>query len=196
MKYEIIYADPPWTFETYSKPKNNYRFAKSGSIWRNADRHYPCMPLDEIKSLDVQGIAADNCVLFMWATFPLLEDAFDVIKAWGFEYKTCAFVWVKRYENLKWKWGMGYWTRSNAEPCLLATRGRPKRDSAKIHQIVETISKQHSKKPPVVRDEIVRLMGDLPRVELFARQQTEGWDVWGNQVVTNVYLGRKDGEDE
>ena len=105
------------------------------------------------------------------------------MEAWGFSYKTVAFTWVK--EN--WKspglfWGLGYWTRANAEVCLLATRGSPKRQSAAVHQVILSPVEQHSKKPDAVRERIVTLMGDVPRVELFAQQETLGWDVWGNEV--------------
>ncbi len=194
-QYQIIYADPPWSFKTFSKPLDNVRFKNASSVWRNADRHYDCMDLEVIKKLPVKDISADNSILFLWVTFPLLNRAFEVIVSWGFEYKTCAFVWVKRSKNNNWRWGTGYWTRANAELCLLATKGKPKRISASVHQIVETIPKKHSKKPDEVRNKIVQLMGDLPRIELFARKPSDmfnesyiGWDVWGNEVVSDIEL--------
>lgn len=112
-----------------------------------------------------------------------------MIKAWGFEYKTVAFVWVK--QNRKGGGiftGMGHWTRSNAEICLLATRGKPIRFSKSVHQIIMSPVEQHSKKPDIVRHKIVELAGDLPRIELFARQKTPGWDVWGNEVDCDINL--------
>ena len=173
-KYGIIYADPPWTFKTYSA---------KGAEKKSAKAHYDLMTTDEIKDLPVQSIAADDCVLFLWVTVPNLQDAFEVIKAWGFEYKTCAFTWVKRNKKtVSWFWGLGYWTRSNAEICLLATKGRPKRISAGVHSVIDSPVREHSRKPDEVRDRIVKLMGNLPRIELFARQITEGWDVWGNEA--------------
>jgi len=107
----------------------------------------------------------------------------DVINAWGFEYKTCAFTCVKKNKNKdSMFWGMGRWTRANAELCLLATKGKPKRISAAVSSVVMTPIEQHSKKPDIVKDKIIQLVGDLPRIELFARQKTDGWDVWGDEI--------------
>ena len=145
------------------------------------------MSLEEIKSLPVREIAAEDCALFLWATFPCLKEALEVIDAWGFTYKTVAFVWVK--QNRKSEslfWGMGFWTRANAEICIIATKGHPKRVSCGIHQIIISHIEQHSKKPDEARNRIVALMGDLPRIELFARQKTDGWDVWGNEVNSDI----------
>lgn len=147
------------------------------------------MPLDNICRLPVKNISADDSLLFIWTTFPKMYEAHDVIKAWGFEYKTVAFVWVK--QNRKGGGiftGMGHWTRSNAEICLLATRGKPIRFSKSVHQIIMSPVEQHSKKPDIVRHKIVELAGDLPRIELFARQKTPGWDVWGNEVDCDINL--------
>ncbi|SFC54379.1 MT-A70 family methyltransferase [Butyrivibrio sp. YAB3001] len=122
-------------------------------------------------------------------TFPNLMGAFDVIKAWGFDYKTVAFVWVKQNKKCdSLFWGMGYWTRSNAEICLLATKGHPKRIGRAVHQVIISHIEQHSKKPAETRDRIVELVGDVPRVELFARQKTPGWDSWGNEVESDLEL--------
>ena len=176
-KYNVIYADPPWTFKTYSNKGKG----------RSAEQHYPCMTIDDIKNLPVQKIAADDCILFIWVTFPLLKEGLDVIDSWGFTYKTCAFNWVKKNKvSDSWFWGMGYWTRSNSELCLLATKGRPKKISSSVHQVIDSRIQEHSQKPDVVKDKIVQLVGDLPRVELFARQPTEGWHVWGNEVDCDI----------
>lgn len=175
--YNIIYADPPWSFQTWSRKGNG----------RSAENHYPTMPIEDIRALPVQTLAAEDCVLFMWATLPTLPEALSVVDAWGFKYKTTAFVWVK--QNRKTPslfWGMGYWTRSNAELCLLATKGNPKRQSAKVHQVIVSPVQEHSKKPDITRDRIVELVGDTSRIELFARQQTPGWDVWGNEVKSPI----------
>ena len=172
-KYSVILADPPWAFRAWSDKGKG----------RSAEQHYPTMRLEDIKALPVADLAAEDCVLFLWATFPMLKEALEVVEAWGFSYKTVAFTWVK--ENRKSPglfWGLGYWTRANAEVCLLATRGSPKRQSAAVHQVILSPVEQHSKKPDAVRERIVTLMGDVPRVELFARQQAPGWDVWGNEV--------------
>lgn len=147
------------------------------------------MSIEEIKALPVGELADKNCALFMWLTFPCLYEALDVLKAWGFEYKTVAFVWVKKNRKSNGLfWGMGYWTRANAELCILATRGKPKRISPCVHQVIISHVEQHSKKPDEARDRIIALMGDLPRIELFARQAPKGWDVWGNEVNSDIAL--------
>jgi len=171
-KYKIIYADPPWSY----KDK-----ALSGN--RGACCKYDVMDTNDISNLPIKQIADDDCVLFMWVTMPKLNECFELIKSWGFEYKTCAFTWVKRNKKAdSWFMGMGRWTRANSEICLLATKGKPNRISASVHSVIDTHIEGHSKKPDEVRNRIVELMGDLPRIELFARQQAEGWDCWGNEV--------------
>lgn len=172
-KYNIIYADPPWRYRVWSKKGQG----------RSAESHYPTMDIEDIKALPISDIAAKDCALFMWVTFPCLQEGIETIRALGFEYKTVAFVWVKQNRKSDGLFtGMGYWTRANAEICLLATRGHPKRINANVRQVILSHVEEHSKKPDEARDRIVQLMGDLPRVELFARQATEGWDVWGNEV--------------
>ena len=147
------------------------------------------MTIPEICALPVGELAAQDCALFLWATFPVLPWVFDVIKAWGFTYKSVAFVWVKRNpKSPGWFVGLGYWTRANAEICILATKGKPRRMAADVRQVIDTPLEWHSKKPDEVRGRIVRLMGDLPRVELFARQTPPGWDVWGNEVDSTIDL--------
>lgn len=172
-QYNIIYADPPWPYRAWSEK----------GMGRSPEIHYPTMTFAQIAELPVERLAADDAVLFLWVTFPTLPEAFSVIKAWGFTYKTVAFVWVKQNKTTSSLfWGMGYWTRANAELCLLATKGHPKRVSAKVHQVILSPVMEHSRKPAEARERIVSLVGDLPRVELFARQITPGWDVWGNEV--------------
>ena len=139
---------------------------------------------DIIKMKDtIQKISNENCILFLWVTFPCLLDGLRLIKEWGFTYKTCGFNWVKRNKKSNsWFFGMGYWTRANSELCLIATKGNIKRISKSVFQIVDTHIEEHSKKPDEVRKRIVELVGDLPRIELFARQTAEGWDSWGNEL--------------
>jgi N6-adenosine-specific RNA methylase IME4 len=147
------------------------------------------MSIEDIRALPVAELAAKDCALFMWVTFPTLREAMTVLDAWGFTYKTVAFVWIK--ENRQTPslfWGLGYWTRSNAEICVLATKGSPKRLSASVHQVILSRIEQHSKKPDETRDRIVQLMGDVTRVELFARQAAPGWDVWGNEITCTPTL--------
>ena len=156
---------------------------------RSAENHYPTMKLSDICVLPVADIAAEDCALFLWATYPNLQEAFEVIKAWGFVYKTVAFTWIKRNKKSPgWFVGLGHWTRANAEICLLATKGKPKRVSKGVRQIVDTPIERHSKKPDIVRDRIVELMGDVPRIELFAREKFVGWDVFGNEVDSDIVL--------
>ena len=182
-KYQIIYADPAWSYDDKSLNRGG------------AERHYRTMDIEDIKALPIKDIADENCVLFMWATFPKMQEGLDTIKAWGFEFKTCAFVWVKTNkrtnpdqmsflptESFDSFWGMGRWTRSNTEICLLAVKGKPQRVNADVHQIIYAPIDKHSKKPKETREKILRLVGDLPRVELFARQSAEGWDSWGNEL--------------
>ena len=154
-----------------------------------AEKHYPTMSIDELCALPVPELAAKDCALFLWATFPQLPEALRLIRAWGFRYLTVAFVWLKRNrKSPSWFYGMGYWTRSNAEICLLATKGKPKRQSAGVHQFLISPIEQHSKKPDAAREKIVALMGDLPRIELFARQKTPGWDIWGNELPNSIEM--------
>jgi len=183
-KYQIIYADPPWQFKNYS---DKWHREHIESRW--VGKHYPIMDSDDISSLPIMNIADVNCVLFLWATYPKLDDALTVIMDWGFEYKTVAFTWVKQNKKGTGLWlGMGYWTRSNPEICLLATKGHPKRINASVRQVILSPRLEHSQKPPEIREGIVQLLGDLPRIELFARQKVEGWDCWGNEVKSDIEL--------
>lgn len=178
-KYGVIYADPPWNYRVYSKKETG------GS----AESHYPTMKLEDIKALPVADLADKDCALFLWVTLPCLLEGLEVLKAWGFTYKTTAFVWIKQNRKADTLFlGMGFWTRSNAEICLLGTKGRPKRMDATIRQVVVSHVEEHSKKPQEVRDRIIRLLGDVPRIELFARRKTEGFDVWGNEVESDIIL--------
>lgn len=147
------------------------------------------MSIDELCALPVETLAEKDCLLFLWATFPQLPEALRLIRAWGFTFKTVAFVWLKlNKKSPTWFYGLGYWTRGNAEICLLAKRGKPKRRSAGVHQFIISPVEEHSKKPDVTRDKIIELAGDLPRVELFARQKAPDWDVLGNEVDSDLSL--------
>ena len=175
-KYNIIYADPPW------------QYARS-KVQGAAEKHYRTMSVDDICQLPIAEICGKDCILFMWATFPQLKEALQVIKAWGFNYRSVAFVWLKQNKSgIGWFYGLGFWTRGNAEICLLATKGQPKRKSAKVHQFIISPLRGHSQNPDEARDKIVELVGDLPRVELFAREKADGWDTWGNEVECDIVL--------
>jgi len=171
-KYNIIYADPPWSYKDKALAGN-----------RGASCKYPTQSSEWLNSLPVKNITNKDCILFLWVTMPKLNECFELINQWGFEYKTCAFTWVKKNKKAdSWFMGMGRWTRANSEICLLATKGKPKRINAAVHSVVDTPIEKHSKKPDCVKERIIALCGDLPRIELFARQKTPGWDVWGNEV--------------
>lgn len=179
-KYSIIYADPPWSYKdkrTSPGPSGN----KAGG----AENHYPTMDIEAIKALPVADIADDPCILFMWVTWPLMPVWNDVVTSWGFQYKTLGFDWIKSYpKSNKLCIGAGAYTRSNVEPCIIAVRGRGA-SLIKDHSICNAqihARAAHSSKPQVFRDLIVQLCGDIPRIELFSRNNSKGWDVWGNQV--------------
>lgn len=168
-KYNIIYADPPW------------RYWEGGD--KNQSKHYLTMPIEDICKIPVSNIADENCVLFLWVTYPILPDVFRVIESWGFDYSTCGFCWVKRNKQADSPFfGCGAWTRANSELCLIATKGSVMRLDATISQVIESPIEEHSKKPDIVRELITKLVGELPRIELFSRQQVDGWDVWGNEA--------------
>lgn len=178
-KYQIIYADPPWNYTTFS----------SGHGGRQENQHYKTMRMVDIYDMPVQKITADDAVLFLWAVPSLLPEAIHTMKSWGFDFKTIGFNWVKTNPKSGTPFfGMGQWTRTNSEICLLGVKGKPKRVSAAVSQIVMTPIGKHSEKPQEVRKRIVELMGDIPRIELFARQKTAGWDVWGNEVESDIKL--------
>jgi N6-adenosine-specific RNA methylase IME4 len=175
-KYQIIYADPPWDY-------------KDKGCQGTMANHYKGMNIFEICKLPIKDISDDSCILFLWATYPMLKEALRVIDWWGFEYKSIAFQWIKLNPKSKTPfYGLGRWTRGNTEPCLIATKGKPKRISASVFQLIQQPRGKHSEKPQEARDKIIQLVGDLPRIELFARQKTEGWDVWGNEVKSDIEL--------
>ncbi len=181
MKYQIIYAGPPWEY--------------GGSLQKNAAAadHYPTMATERICELPVARMAAENCALFLWGTPPLMPDALAVMDAWGFQYKTKAFCWVKTNKNsMGLFWGMGKWTRANTEDCWLGVRGKIHAATHDIHQVVMSDALRHSQKPSIVREKIVQLVGDVSRVELFARRKVDGWDAWGNEVDSDLDMGGRE----
>jgi N6-adenosine-specific RNA methylase IME4 len=170
-KYGAIYADPPWPFRNWS----------AKGTGRNAISHYACLGFEALTALPIAGLAAEDCALFLWAVDPLLDKAIELIRAWGFEYKTVAFYWVKQNSKSEGFFtGLGYWTRANPEQCLLATRGRPKRRGRNVRKLIIEPRREHSRKPDEVRDRIERLVPG-PYLELFARHTKPGWDCWGDQ---------------
>jgi N6-adenosine-specific RNA methylase IME4 len=179
--YGAIYADPPWHFLTWS--------LKRAKRARHPSEHYDTMSLDAIKALSIDEVAAPDCSLFIWISWPMLRHGLEVIDAWGFTYKTCAFAWIKAHagqlemfhDEIPDQMGLGYWTRANSEVCLLATRGLPKRLDAGVRQAIIEPRREHSRKPDCVYSRIERLVAG-PYLELFARSTRPGWISWGNEV--------------
>ncbi len=172
-------ADPLWTYTTWDNDK----------VQGWTGKHYSTLTVEDICKVPVRRILTADAALFLWATPPCLKEAIMVMAAWGFTYKTVAFVWVKLNKNNGQPvWGLGHWTRANAELCLLGTRGSPKRVSKAVSQVIFAPRRQHSRKPDEARHRIVELMGDLPRIELFAREQAPGWDVWGNEIENSITM--------
>lgn len=178
-QYRVIYADPPWTFRTWSERGKG----------RSAEAHYDTLSIAQIAALPVASWAASDCVLLLWATDPLLPRALEIIRAWGFTYKTVGFYWVKLqrgrdpllFTRADLFTGLGFWTRANPEPCLLATRGKPRRRSGGVAKLVVSPRREHSRKPDEVRARIEALC-EGPYLELFARETRPGWDVWGREA--------------
>lgn len=201
-KYNLIYADPPWQY--------------SNQATRAATKnHYPTMTFQELKSLDIKSIADDNSMLVMWYTAAFASEAIEIAKAWGFTIKNMKlFTWVKLNKNYhqnitksmkksgcmnaddvfnlisdQLRFGLGNYTRANSEDCLIAVRGKGiQRINKSVSQIILAPIGEHSAKPPEARDRIVQLYGDIPRVELFARQNVTGWDAWGNECKNDIEL--------
>ena len=172
--YQIVYADPPWAYRD-----------KCNSGMRGVVFKYQLMTVEQICALGdmVKTIAADNCLLALWWVPPQPAEALRVVEAWGFEIKTMlGFSWLKLTTNGLDHFGMGNWTRANQECCLFAARGKPKRVKKNVRQIIRAPRREHSQKPDEARDRLVDLMGDVPRIELFARQQHAGWAVAGDEL--------------
>lgn len=186
--FGAILADPPWHFQVWY-----------GGGWRNTplgrkhtkatQKHYDLMEDEELAAMPVNDLAANNCVLFLWTCWPMLQRSIKILETWGFEYKTCAFCWTKANgsqidlfkEDITPRMGLGYWTRANTEPCLLATKGKPKRRAFDIRQAIIEPIRQHSRKPDGIHERIERLVAG-PYLELFARQERKGWTTWGNET--------------
>jgi N6-adenosine-specific RNA methylase IME4 len=189
--YRVIYADPPWSFATWSHRGQG----------KGASRHYACMSVEDICTLRIEGrhvneLAEPDAALFLWVTQPMLPEALRVIDAWGFEFKTVAFLWVKMpaawtadvqgsflEPRLRPRLGLGYHTRSGSEQCWLATRGKGyERVTQGVEQVLHAPVRQHSRKPDEIAERIVALTGDVSRIELFARAARRGWDTWGDET--------------
>ena len=183
-KYQIIYADPPWYF-----PANYGKVGKSKLSGFGAALRYDLMTNDDILNLSVHNIADMDCALFLWCVNSQVPLAINVIERWGFTYKTVAFCWVKiaRDSGIP-NCRLGYWTLGGMELCLLGIKGKMKPVIRNTRQVVMHHRVGHSVKPPIIRESIAALFGDVQRIELFARQKVEGWDCWGNEVESDIEL--------
>jgi len=180
-KYSIIYADPAWQFSNANT---------GGSMKSGASAHYDVMTIDRMKDLPIGDIAADDCVLVMWWVGSQPQEALDLMSAWGFTLKTMTgFVWNKLTKTNKPHFGMGFWTRAGAECALIATMGKPKPISHSVRSVRSAPIGRHSEKPAEFRHDIVQLCGDIPRVELFSREKVDGWDSWGNEIISDIEIG-------
>lgn len=168
--YSMICADPPWRFKVYSR--------KTG-LKKSADKHYGTMTLEELQDLPVAGLAAKDCLLWMWCTSPMLHIGLDVMAAWGFRYTTQG-QWTKRTKHGKLAFGTGFVLRSASEPFLIGKRGNPKTTRV-VRNLIEGPLREHSRKPDEAYREAERLMPHARRADLFGREQREGWEVWGNE---------------
>lgn len=174
-KYSVIYADPPWEYK------------ESGGGHRGtAGLPYKTMSTEEICDLPVPRIAEDASILFIWATFRKLEECLKVIRAWGYEYYGLGFDWIKTGKNGTPCYGMGYYTRQNNEVCLIGVKRNPKRRIKPVNRgvscVIQSERREHSRKPDEVRRAIEKVFGDVSRIELFARQEFDKWDCWGNEI--------------
>lgn len=176
--YSVILCDAPWG---YSDGKNRH-----GGV----DRHYSTMSTQELMALPVSSLANENCALFLWATFPLLPTCISVMESWGFTYKTLAFSWLKTNKDGSPFFGGGHYTRANQEVCLLGVKGNVARmvQSRSVHSFIQSQRGRHSEKPNEVRERIVSLLGDVPRIELFARERVPGWSAFGDEVDGDIVL--------
>lgn len=185
-KYQVIYADPPWS---YNDKRNKHPRMCGGAL-----SHYETMPLAEIKALPLASIVAESAVLFLWVTFPLLKEGLEVLDSWGFKYKTLGFSWVKtNKKNGKPFFGIGYYTKSNCECCLLGVRGKTiKPATNSVSSVIISPRREHSRKPTEAKMGIELLYPTQTKIELFAREKTPGWDVWGNEVESDIPLSREE----
>ncbi len=172
-KYDLIYADPPWSYFLWNK-----------NTQKSVTQHYQTMSKDDIINLPIQNICKDNCILCLWVTFPCLKQGLETMEKWGFEYKTCLLNWVKLNKNNDNLFlGMGSYSRANSEICLLGVKGKPlPRLRHDIRQVIISHIEEHSKKPSEARIRIEQLFGEVEKIELFSREEVEGWDSFGNQV--------------
>jgi N6-adenosine-specific RNA methylase IME4 len=171
--FGCILADPPWRFRTWNEDNKE----------KSASKHYDLMNLSDIKALPVKDVAAKDCLLMMWAVQPMLDQALDVMSAWGFKYKT-AGAWAKQSSTgNKWAFGTGYLLRCSAEFFLVGTRGNPKSAVKNVRNLIVAPVREHSRKPDEMHTNLERMFPDVARLEMFARESRPGWTAWGNQTT-------------
>lgn len=185
-KFDILYVDAPWSYRGLVQTGG-----QKGKYCSGAHRYYPTMSLDNLKALDIRSVCKRDCLIFMWATGPNLDQAIELMGAWGFRYATVGFVWEKKATN------PGAYTMSSVELCLIGKRGNiPKpRGARNVRQFVAELRTSHSTKPEEVRKRIEEMFPSQQKLELFARKRTEGWAVWGNEVSADIELGVTNGQD-
>lgn len=170
--FQVIYCDPPWIQDSQLGREKK----------RGNPELYPLLSTRDLCDLPVADITAKDATVFMWALDAMIPDAIELMRAWGFLYKTVAFTWYKQTSRGNDHFGTGAWTRKGTELCLMGVKGRPKRVSASVRQLQRGSVREHSRKPDIVRERIVELMGDVPRLEMFCRYPEQGWYSWGNEV--------------
>ena len=177
-KYEIIYTDPPWQYDSSDN------LGEKSLLNKDDNFHYPTMPLEEIKKIDVPALSADNCLLFMWVVNPMLDDGIELLKHWGFDFATVGFVWYKQKVN------PGYYTMSSIEMVIIGKKGKipEPRGARNIKQFLSLPRGKHSQKPILVRDRIEQMFPTQNKLEMFARETAPGWDVWGNEFDADIDL--------
>jgi len=182
MKYKVIYADPPWSYK-------DKRGGEKGKSHGGATAHYETMTIEDIQRLPVNEITDKDSLCFMWVTFPLLKEGIATLEAWGFKYKTLGFSWIKtNKKDGKPFFGIGWYTKSNCEVCLIGVKGKPFKNSNKVSSVIISPLDGHSKKPEEARKRIEEFCGEVPRLEMFARGGIEGWDVFGNESEGGISI--------
>ena len=181
MSYDVILADPPWSFRVWDEDTGNGRAPRA---------HYDTMPIEELCKLPIRDLASKNCALFLWAVWPsMFENVPPLLDAWGFKYKSLAWIWVKALKDgTGFATGMGYYSRANSEPCLLAVKGNMPVANRDVLAVIHSPRRAHSQKPDEQYSKIERLYPDKRYLELFARQKREGWDSWGNEITSDIQL--------
>jgi len=184
-KYNVIYADPPWHYGSKAAVNN-----AKGSKIKALSEHYNTMSLAELKTMPIKNITADDAACFMWVTDSHIDEAIEILKAWGFKYKTIAFNWIKTTSKGNYCKNVAPWTMKSSEICLIGTKGAmtKHKQANNIESLVFAERTKHSRKPAEVRDRIEKLFGDLPKLELFARETSLGWDVFGNEVKNSIII--------